>query len=112
MWQDASFADGDDRRSRAGFVAMMCGSVITWGSKLQPTVFLSTFEAEFMAMSASAHEVAFLRQLMITLGEPMKGPTPMFEDKTRADSLATDKMTTFKSKHIDIRQHFVRGHCC
>ena len=45
MWQDAPFADGDDRRSRTGFVAMMCGSVITRGSKLQPTIALSTVEA-------------------------------------------------------------------
>ena len=37
----------------------------------------------------------------------MKGPTPMFEDNTGTDSLATNKMTTFKSKHIDIRHHFV-----
>jgi hypothetical protein len=108
MWQDSSFDDGDARRSRTGFVAMMCGSVITWGSKLQPTVALSTVEAEYMALSASAQEVAFLRQLLVTLGEPLTGPTPMFEDNKGADSLANNKMTTFKSKHIDIRHHFVR----
>ena len=61
-----------------------------------------------MALLASAQEIAFLRQLMITLGEPIKGPTPMFEDNTWADSLAINKMITFKSKHIDIRHHFVR----
>ena len=59
MWQDASFGDGDAIRSRTGFVAMMCGSVITWGGKLQPTVALSTIEAEYMAMSASAQELRF-----------------------------------------------------
>jgi hypothetical protein len=61
-----------------------------------------------IALSASAHEVAFLRRFMITLEEPMKASTPMFEDNTWADSLATNKMTTFKSRHIDIRHHFVR----
>ena len=61
-----------------------------------------------MALASSSQEVAFLRQLMITLEEPMKGPTPMFKDNIGADSLATNKMTTFKSKHIDIRHHFVR----
>ncbi len=82
MWQDASFADGDDRRSRTGFVAMMSGSMIRRGSKLQPTVALSIVEAEYMAQSTSSHEVAFLRQLMIILGEHLKGPNPLFEDNT------------------------------
>ena len=57
MWQDASFADGDARRSCTGFVAMMCGLVITWGSKLQPKVALSTVEAEYMALSASSQRL-------------------------------------------------------
>jgi hypothetical protein len=61
MWQDASFADGDDRRSRTGFVVMMCGSVVAWGSKLQSTVALSTVEAEYMAICAAAQEALFLR---------------------------------------------------
>jgi hypothetical protein len=47
MWQDASFADGDARRCRTSFVAMMCGSMITWDNKLQPTVALSTVEAKY-----------------------------------------------------------------
>jgi hypothetical protein len=54
MWQVASFADGDDRRSRTGFVAMICGSVVAWGSKPQSTVALSTVEAEYMAICAAA----------------------------------------------------------
>jgi hypothetical protein len=82
--------------------------MIIWGSKLQPAVALSLVEAEYMALSTSSKEVAFLRHSMITLGEPMKGPTPMFEDNKEADSLATNKMTAFKCKYIDIRYHFVR----
>ena len=53
MWQDASFADEDDRRSRSGFVAMMCGSNVAWGSKLHTTVALSTVEAEHIAICAA-----------------------------------------------------------
>ena len=45
-WQDASFGDGEDRKSRTGFVTMMCGAATAWGSRLQPTVALSTVEAE------------------------------------------------------------------
>jgi hypothetical protein len=42
MWQDSSFAYGDSRRSRMGFIAMMCGGPLVWGSKLQSTFALST----------------------------------------------------------------------
>ncbi len=54
MWQDSSFGDGDARRSRTGYVAMMCGSAVAWGSKLQASVALSTSEATYMALSALA----------------------------------------------------------
>jgi hypothetical protein len=64
MWQDSSFGDGENRRSRTWYVAMMCGSSIAWASKLQPSVALSTTEAEYMALLASAQEVVFLRQLL------------------------------------------------
>jgi hypothetical protein len=61
MWQDSSFGDGDSRRSRTCFIAMMCGGPVVWGSKLQSTVALSTVEAECMAISAVVQEVMFLR---------------------------------------------------
>ena len=56
MWQDSSFGDGDARRSKTGYVAMICGSAIAWGSKFQPSVALSTTEAEYMALSATTQE--------------------------------------------------------
>ena len=108
MWQDSSFGDGDARKSRTGYVAMICGSAIAWGSKLQPSVALSTTEAEYMALSAATQEVVFLRQLLINLGEVVGGPTPMFEDNQECEALATNTMTTSKTKHIDTRHHFVR----
>jgi len=80
MWQDSSFGDGENRKSRTGYVAMMCGSIKAWGSKLQPSVSLSTAEAKYMALSASPQEVVLLRQLLINLGKVAGGPTPMFED--------------------------------
>ena len=88
MWQDSSFGDGEACWSRTGYVAMMCGSAIAWASKLQPSVALSTTEAEYMALSASSQEVVFLRQLLINLGEVVGGPTPMFEDNEACEALA------------------------
>ena len=61
-----------------------------------------------MALSATAQEVIFLRQLFTNLGEPVQGPTPMYEDNEGCEALATNGITSAKTKHIDIRHHFVR----
>ena len=61
-----------------------------------------------MALAASAQEVVFLRQLLTNLGEVAGGPTPMFEDNEGCEALATNAITTTKTKHIDIRHHLVR----
>ncbi len=108
MWQDSSFGDGESRRSRTGFVAMMCGGPVVWGSKLQSTVALSTTEAEYMAISAAVQEVLFIRQLLSNLAHPPSKSTRMLEDNNGCKAMATNDMTTAKSKHIDIRYHFIR----
>jgi len=109
MWKDSSFGNGEARRSRTRFVAMICGSAVAWGSnKLQSSVALSTAEAEYMALSATTQEVIFLRQLLTNQGEPLKGPTPIYADNERCEALATNDIMSAKTKHIDIRHHFVR----
>jgi ethanolamine utilization protein EutP (predicted NTPase) len=87
---------------------MMCGSSITWGSKLQTSVVLSNTEAKYMALSTLAQEVIFIRKLLTNLGERPEGPTPTFEDDEGCESLATNAITSAKTKRIDIRCHFVR----
>ncbi len=59
MWQDSSFGDGDARRSRASYVAMMYGSAVACGMKLQTSRALSTAEGEYMTLSTPAQEVFF-----------------------------------------------------
>lgn len=107
-WQDASFADGPNRRSRTGFVVLMCGGAIIWGSRLQMTVALSTVEAEYMALAAACQELLFLRQQLESFGFTFKQPFQMFEDNKGCIALATNVVTTHRTKHIDIKYHFVR----
>ena len=61
-----------------------------------------------MALSAATQEVIFLRQILANLGESVKGPTPMYEDNEGCEALSTNDITSAKTKHIDIRNHFVR----
>jgi hypothetical protein len=108
IWQDSSFADDVDRRSRNGFVTMMSGGSVSWSSRLQNNVALFTSKAEYMALTSSSQEAMFLRQLLPTVGLPITGPTATFEDNESCIALATDNMTTSKSKHIDIKYHYIR----
>ena len=79
-----------------------------WESKLQSTIALSTVEAEYMAISAAVQEVLFLRQLTTKFDHTPARSTRMLEDNIGCMALATNPMTTGKSKHIDVRYHFIR----
>lgn len=114
---DADWAtDVEDRRSVTGYVFMMNDGAITWNSKKQPTVALSTTEAEYMAMSSATQEATWLRNLNIELfsheeskTSAQSPPIQIFGDNMSALSLS-DKTTSFhpRTKHIDIRHHYIR----
>jgi hypothetical protein len=61
-----------------------------------------------MALAASSQETMFLRQLLPTFGCPVSDPTPTYKDNMRCIALATSDMTPSKTKHIDIKHHFIR----
>ena len=81
---------------------------MVWGSKLKSTVAHSTEEAEYMAICVVVQEALFLRQILAHLDHAPSGSTRMLEDNNGCKAMATIDMTTTKSKHIDIRYHFIR----
>jgi hypothetical protein len=60
--------DLEDRRSTTGFVFMIGGGAISWSSKRQPTIALSTTEAEYMANTQATKEAIWITKLMMDLG--------------------------------------------
>ena len=83
--------------------------ITNWGSKMQPTVTLSSTEAEYVALATCAQEMVFQNQLLEELGL-CKKPGLIFEDNTGAIFLVTNKQVGARTKHIDVRHHFVREH--
>jgi KUP system potassium uptake protein len=77
-------------------------------SRLQPLVTLSTAEAEYQALSLAVQESMFLRQMLSELGYPQHDATPIGEDNQACIFIATTASTSSKTKHLDIRLHFVR----
>lgn len=102
-------ADIDTRRSQTGYIFYLNGGPVSWQSKKQTTVALSTVEAEYMAMSAATQELLYLRQLLEDLGFPQRNATTLYEDNQGTMALATGRGGMAKrTKHIDIRHHFVK----
>ena len=106
---DADYGgDKASRRSTTGVVFLLHGAAISWQSKLQPTVSLSTTEAEYQAAGAGAREALWLRKLLPELGFSIVGPVKIYGDNEAALNLTRNQMTTPRSKHIDIVHHFSR----
>jgi len=96
------------RRSTAGMAFYLGESLITWCSQKQKTVALSSCEAEFMAAALAVVQALWLRSLMseITPREPKK--VTLFIDNNSAIALMKNPVFHGRSKHIDIKYHFIR----
>ena len=108
-FSDADWAgDHDDRKSTSGFVFMIRGAVISWNSKKQTCVALSTAEAEYIALAKAAQESIWLQRLISDMGEHLTNPMTIFEDNQ--STIAMTKNTQFdgRAKHIDMKFHFIR----
>ena len=104
---DADGASQDHRRAISGYVFMVDGGAVSWSSKKQELVTLSTTEAEYVAATHTAKEAIWLRRLLTELFESIDTPTTLFSDSKSAISLAHDGHYHARTKHIDIRYHFI-----
>ena len=107
-YSDADFAGcKDTRKSRSGYVFLVNGGAVSWSSKLQNSVALSTAESEYMAASAAAKEAIWLKRVCQDLGMPAK-PVVLHVDNQAAQYMATSGALSARTKHIAVRHHFLR----
>ena len=100
--------DVDSGRSMTGYVFTLGGSVVSWKATLQPTVTLSTTEAEYMALTEAAKEGIWLKGLVSDLGL-YHDQAIVYCDSLSAICLAKDQVHHERTKHIDVRYHFLRN---
>ncbi len=87
---------------------MLNGAAISWRSKRQPTVALSSAEVEFISASSMVQEVIFLHKFLSNLGFPQTEPTPVFADNETCITWSEGSDGGSDSaKHVDLRMHFV-----
>lgn len=102
--------DVDDRKSCTGNVIMLAGGPISWRSKKQASVALSTMEAEYAALAEVSKEVVYLKRLLNYMGFEKYVETPIliYCDNQSAIELSKNAILHKRSKHIDISFHFTR----
>ena len=100
-----------DRRSTTGYCFKLSdeGPIISWKSRKQQTVALSTCEAEYMAASAAVQEAKFLLQLLSDFRVLEIQSSLLYVDNQGTLALAKNPVQHQRSKHIDIRYHFIRN---
>jgi hypothetical protein len=92
----------------SGYVFLAAGSTITWRSKKQSVVALSSTEAEYVALSKAGHEVCWLRNLSEELGFPQDLPTELKGENMGAIAMVWNPQFHKQSKHITTKWHWIR----
>lgn len=107
-YSDASYAeDVIDRKSVTGLVYIMNGGAILWKSKRQPIVSLSSTEAEYIALTSTMKEGVWLAKLDAELRQK-ESIVEIYEDNQSTIALASNHIHNDRSKHIDVRYHYIR----
>jgi len=108
---DADFAgDLTDRKSTTGYIIKLGSNVISWKSKKQPTVSLSTTEAEYIALTEITSELLWFKNLLMELGYKFTEPIKIHEDNQSCIKMATSNSNKSRAKHLDIKYHFIKEH--
>ncbi|KAF2310080.1 hypothetical protein GH714_006469 [Hevea brasiliensis] len=97
-----------DRKSTTGFCFTLGSGVVTWRSKKQPTVVISSCEAEYVAGGAAACEAVWMRKLLLDLGMKQEGATEIYSDSSSAIAMTKNPVFHGRAKHIEIKHHFIR----
>uniref|UniRef100_A0A1X7SEB0 Reverse transcriptase Ty1/copia-type domain-containing protein n=1 Tax=Amphimedon queenslandica TaxID=400682 RepID=A0A1X7SEB0_AMPQE len=108
-YSDADWAgDLDDRHSTSGNLFLLAGGAISWLSKKQPTVSLSTAEAEYVSLCSATQEAVWIRRLLHDINCSQGAPTVIKEDNQGTIAIARNPVSHSRTKHIEIKYHYVR----
>ena len=97
-----------DRQSTSRFIFSLDSGAISWRSKNQSTVALSSMEAEYRAATVAAREAVCLNRILKDLGVPIADPIRIFCNNMSSIYLARNPVFHARTKHIEVHYHFVR----
>ena len=109
-YSDSDWASQNHRHSISGFVFFIGSGAVTWSSKKQPIITLSSNEAEYVALTHSSKEIIWIHKLLneFTSIFSLTLPTTLYCDNQGAIRLSKDSTFHGRTKHIDVHFHFIR----
>ena len=108
-YSDADWAgDITSRKSTSGYLFQLGGGIISWRSKRQNIVAVSSTEAEYIALTLASQEAIWLRRLLSSIGFKQSIAASLHEDNQGALELPRNPIHHAHTKHIDIKYHFIR----
>lgn len=108
-YSDADYADDtESRRPPGGYIFTAASGPVSWCSQKQPTVALSTTESEYIAGCQAVKELLWLKALLSDLTAPVITPIVIYIDNQSAIKLIKNPEFHKRTKHIDIKFHFIR----
>jgi hypothetical protein len=99
---DSDWASQPHRHSMSGYTVLLHSAPVTWSARKQSLIALSTAEAEYIALTAVAREVLYLKSLLTELYEPVTLPIPIYCDNQGAIALASNHKFHTCTKHVDL----------
>ena len=105
---DADSATQENRHAITEYAFLIDGGAVSWSSKKQEIVTLSTAKSEYVAVTHAAKEAIWLRRFIGEVFQPLTNPIPLYSDSQAAIALTRDGSYHTRIKHIDIRYHFIR----
>src|SRR5277367_2799972 len=108
-WSDANWGGEEGRESVSGFIFTLAGGAVSWSSKKQSSVALSTTESEYMAILHALKEQIWIHRLLKEIGYDISDQNSIYTDSQSAIALAHNPEHHARTKHIDIQYHFIRN---
>lgn len=109
MYSDSDWGeDRKDRKSNSGWIMQLNGGTIGWSCRKQAIVALSSAEAEYIALTEAAKEIMWIKSVIKQFMKENNTTQRIFTDSQSAMSMISNQGFSNRTKHIDIRYHFIK----
>jgi hypothetical protein len=108
-YTDANWAENRvDRKSTSGFICKVFDSTVSWSSKRQDMIAISTTESEYYALAETVREIKWLKALLTDFNINVRSSIPLHIDSQSCMKMVENEKFSNRTKHIDVRYHFVK----
>jgi hypothetical protein len=108
-YTDADWAGSkDNRRSTSGYFTMVGGNLVTWRSKKQKVVSLSSAEAEFRGIARGVVEILWIKKLLTEIGFPPNKTIKLMCDNKASIQILENPVQHDRTKHVEVDRHFIK----